>query len=464
MSLFIAACACLMLAAPASASAATPPPISWSRIYNGPADGHDLNTRVAVDAAGNVFVAGRSPTIPGDYTDANNDIAVVKYSPTGQRLWVRRWNGVGDGVDEVQDIGVDSKGNVIIAGHTWTGLDTDGPDAVDDDPNDADYITLKYAPDGRLKWARSYNGPIDRDDFAFAMAIGPGNRIFVTGYSWWAQEFGVTPIRAGIATIAYSPNGTRLWVERRDRGEGDGARDIAVGPDGNLYLTGSTMVYDGGTSQDVVTISYTPDGAERWTAAWDSEIAPLSDEDQGDELAFDGAGNLYVMGRVWTRERPEVLLLKYSMSDGALRWDTSWRHSTEDAMGLALAVDTSGNAYVAGEEYGNDETAHGNIDSFLTKFTPGGSVAWSHIYASPYDRGFDGDDQMVLDATGNAYVAISSQLTTGYDIAVLKYRPDGTLTWTQRYDRSRNDLLWDRHTSWSGRSMTLGADGFLYVS
>lgn len=71
---------------------------------------------------------------------------------------------------------------------------------------------------------------------------------------------------------------------------------------------------------------------------------------------------------------------------------------------------------------------------------------------------------MVLDAKGNAYVAISSQLTTGYDIAVLKYRPDGTLTWTQRYDRSRNDLLWDRHTSWSGRSMTLGADGFLYVS
>lgn len=76
---------------------------------------------------------------------------------------------------------------------------------------------------------------------------------------------------------------------------------------------------------------------------------------------------------------------------------------------------------------------------------------------------FDGDDQIVLDPAGNAYVAISSQLTGNYDVAVLKYRPDGALAWVQRLARGSDDLLWDRHTAWSGQS-TVYAGGHLYVS
>ena len=61
-------------------SAAGPP--LWTNLYNGPSNGDDRATAVAVDAGGNVFVTGYSAG-PGGYSD----YLTIAYSNGGVPLW-----------------------------------------------------------------------------------------------------------------------------------------------------------------------------------------------------------------------------------------------------------------------------------------------------------------------------------------------------------------------------------------
>ncbi len=64
----------------------------WARTYPAPGGGPDFGWGIAVDAAGNAFVAGDSAGVGGDY-----DIVVLKYGPSGTLLWSQRYDGPGGG-------------------------------------------------------------------------------------------------------------------------------------------------------------------------------------------------------------------------------------------------------------------------------------------------------------------------------------------------------------------------------
>ena len=60
----------------------------WAKRYDGPGHAEDWPTDLAVDGQGNVIVTGRSHGGPTGF-----DYATVKYSPAGDELWVRRYDG-----------------------------------------------------------------------------------------------------------------------------------------------------------------------------------------------------------------------------------------------------------------------------------------------------------------------------------------------------------------------------------
>ncbi|MDP1677920.1 MAG: SBBP repeat-containing protein, partial [Bacteroidota bacterium] len=104
----------------------------WVRRYNGPGNSDDYAHSLAVDAFGNVYVTGRSDGSGTDY-----DYATIKYNSNGDMLWVRRYNGPGNGSDWVRSLAVEGSGNVYVTGQS--------PGACS---------TIKYNSNGDTLWVR----------------------------------------------------------------------------------------------------------------------------------------------------------------------------------------------------------------------------------------------------------------------------------------------------------------------
>jgi len=83
----------------------------WAKRYNGPADAHDYAYALAVDSQGNVYVTGQSAGI-----SSGSDYATIKYSPAGERLWVKRYSGPGNDQDNPVALAVDAQANVYVTG------------------------------------------------------------------------------------------------------------------------------------------------------------------------------------------------------------------------------------------------------------------------------------------------------------------------------------------------------------
>jgi len=137
----------------------------WAATYNGPADGDDRGVALALDRAGFVYVTGRSPGV-----GTGTNIATLKYSPEGNRLWAVRYTGPANLGDVPSGLQVDDRG-VYVAGSTWY------PGGL------TDYLTLKYTRTGQFEWAALYNGTGNGGDQATALALDQSGNVFVTGSS-----------------------------------------------------------------------------------------------------------------------------------------------------------------------------------------------------------------------------------------------------------------------------------------
>ncbi|OGC75737.1 MAG: hypothetical protein A2145_05315 [candidate division Zixibacteria bacterium RBG_16_40_9] len=145
----------------------------WVRRYHGLANRYDHAKALAVDDSGNVYVTGVIDIVCYDYPYLcyGGDYATIKYAPDGDTLWVRRYNGPGNGPDSALALSVDGSGNLYVTGSS-IGSGTS-----------ADYTTIKYAPNGDTLWVRRYNGPGNGWDGANTLAVDRRGNVYVTGYS-----------------------------------------------------------------------------------------------------------------------------------------------------------------------------------------------------------------------------------------------------------------------------------------
>ncbi len=180
---------------------------------------------------------------------------------------------------------------------------------------------------------------------------------------------------------------------------------------------------------------------------WNTFLGSSTGFCSGRDIAVDTSGNVYVTGEssaTWgSPVRPfagwrDAFVAKLN-KNGVLLWNTFLGGPTYADYGIGIAVDTSGNVYVAG--YSNATWGSpirpfvGSDDAFVAKLNENGDLQWNtFLGGSGADRGTD----VAVDTSGNIYVTGESNATwgsplrpfAGYDDAfAAKLNNSGALQW-----------------------------------
>jgi len=372
----------------------------WVQRYNGTGNNYGIATDLAVDGSGNVYVTGQSHNF-----GTANDYVTIKYNSNGDSLWVRRYNGLGNGEDGASSIAVDGSGNVYVTGSSqryWF-------------QGSSNYATIKYNSNGVQQWVRLYG---DSYGGANSIAIDGSGNVYVTGYS---DNFGTA---LDYVTIKYDSNGVQKWV-RIYNGPGnrtDWAHCIAVDGSGNVYVTGYSSVE--ALQYEYATIKYNSNGDTLWVQRYNGR--PDNSSSHGQSIAVDGSGNVYVTGSPAT--------IKYN-SNGDSLWVQRYYG------GIDLALDSSGNVYISGVA--------------TIKFNSSGVQQWSQI-----NNGF-GAISLVVDGSENVYVSSGNG-----DYITVKYDSNGDSLWGQRYNGPGNssDFPYSLAVDGSGNVYVTGHGGGVYTT
>lgn len=399
----------------------------WVQTYNGPGnfDDYPLGSKtMAIDPAGCMYVTGWSYGAGTLW-----DFATVKYSPSGETLWVRRYNGNSNNNDMAAAIARDASGNIYVTGKSWSA------------GSYYDFTTIKYDLHGTLQWVRTYNGPDNGGDEACAVAVDAAGNIFVTGKS--------SAVSTGndYATVKYSTSGVQLWVQRFDGFASiDEPSAIAVDAFGNVYVTGRSTTP---TQDDYCTIKYDAAGVQEWMNRYNGPGGGGNNADWANAIAVDAFGNVFVtgwsFGNVTGSGNPTTV--KYS-TVGNEEWVQRY---PEAGGGIALAVDNQNNVYATGWCSG--------IDYVTIKYSASGQQDWSAKYNGP-GNSEDYPSSIAVDAWGNVYVTGYSRSGIAYgteDIATIKYDHTGTQKRVLRYDGPANSHDY-------GTSVALDNQANIYVS
>ena len=380
----------------------------WVSRYNGPDNGVDEASSVAVSPDGKtVFVTGYSyGTTAGEV-----DYATVAYNAaTGAQLWVERY--ISPSLQGfATSVAVSSGGStVFVTG--YSGSQTTGG---------YDYATVAYnTATGAQLWVKRYNGPLGGSDQAHSVAVSPnGKTVFVTGSS-----FG-TGNGNDYATVAYSAaTGAQLWAKRYNGAANGsrGANSVAVSPDGKtVFVTGSS--YGGSaTSFDYATVAYNAaTGAQLWVKRY---TGPGSGDDQAYSVAASPDGTaVFVTGYSSgaTAGQVDYATVAYSAATGAQLWVKRYAGPVSGGIGTqaySVAVSPSGSTvYVTGESSSDSTYATVAYTAAI------GAQLWVKRYTGNGPSGSAGQAVAVSPATGTVFVTgYSSGSFTHNDYATIAYQ------------------------------------------
>ncbi len=344
----------------------------------------------------------------------------------------------GTGLGAVTGVALDSAGDLYAAGWTEALNFPIVLAAQAASGGSVDAFIVKLNPTGTALLYATYIGG-SGDDRAAAIAVNSSGQAYVTGSTASANFPLLLPVRTtlGGAKTAFvlklSATGNQLLYSTYLGGTNyDIGTAIAVDAAGSAYVAGDTLstnfpVLGGvqaasGGGTDVFVSKLTTAGL----LSYSTYLGGAANEHAGG-IAVDASGAAYVAGGTTSTNFPVVgaiqatnhgaqdaFISKLSASGAALSYSTylggSGAIGSEQANGIA--VDATGNAYVAGVTNSMDFPVtpgvlqtqfKGVSDAFAAKLNPAGSALVYSTYLGGSDLDWGSD--IGIDSSGNAYIA-----------------------------------------------------------
>jgi outer membrane protein assembly factor BamB len=254
----------------------------WEQAYRGPVNGAGWCDGIAVDQRGNAYVTGH--TFIRQRVNWSDDTVfgymTVKYDPNGKQLWKGIYTEAQRVLMSADRIAVDNAGNVYVA------AESDLPDTRSDpnDPNkveyiadwepDSDIVIIKYDTNGKQQWLARHRISGKMSAFPSAITVDTGRNVCVTGWSmprttgpgYPPRDVPSALKRSQIVTLKYDANGKELWVATyKEPEKGVSSRDLIIGTEGNIYVIG----------ENALVIKYDAHGNQQW-ARWFKNAAELA--------------------------------------------------------------------------------------------------------------------------------------------------------------------------------------------
>lgn len=391
--------------------------------------GPDIARDVAVDADGNAYVTGDTestqtsfpveggPDLTFNDTSFGEDVFVAKLSPDGSDLLYAGYIG-GTKQDTSYAIAVDGSGSAYVTGQTSVGggfPQIVGPDTSCNGSFTCAFVTKVKADGSGL----DYSGYIGGDDFGYDIAVDGSGKAYVTGGT--ASNFPASTLDTSFNGVAdafvakVNADGSGLEYAGFIGGSAvDYGYGIAVDASGSAYVAGITSSTESDGNPFPVTVgafdTAANGGKDGFVAKVKADGSGFdyvtflggSANDSADGIAVDGDGNAYVAGGTHSTELdanpfpvvdgPDLTangstdgyVAKLSSDGSSLVYagfiggpgsDVGVNgDSGVDVHPISIAVDGSGNAYVAANAgsgfpvaVGPDLTHNGSIDVFVAK-------------------------------------------------------------------------------------------------
>ncbi len=233
--------------------------VSGHSYITGGTTGTDVGREIAVDPAGNIYVAGyfsaTTSALPFSIADATpytcpsntceTNLFVTKLSPLAHVEWIRYFEGSGT-LANPDGLELDDAGNLYIAGSFNNSIGFGGTLLTSAGPTtSAGYVTKLSSTDGSTAWV----SPITNGSYAVDVSgldVDRAGNIAVVGNTVGptAVTIGGLAVPGGPATTGYGyllrldTNGSPSWGVRFGTTSADGASGVAFSPSGDIYVSG----------------------------------------------------------------------------------------------------------------------------------------------------------------------------------------------------------------------------------
>ena len=318
---------------------------------------------------------------------------------------------------------------------------------------------------GTQLWVSRYNGLGNGGDGARSVAVSPdGNTVYVTGYT------DVSSLNYDYGTVAYNAaTGAQLWASQYGPDNGSYAAQVAVSPDGKeVFVTGRSTGQ--GSNYDYATVAYdAASGAQLWSERYNG---PDSNYDAAAALAVSPGGQtVFVTGTSWSATSGEdYVTIAYDAATGTHLWIKSYNGpGNRNDVADSVAVAPGGNAvYVTGT---SQDASAGYDYATVAYSATTGTQLWLGRFSSALGLNFAAA-LAVSPTTGSVFVTGYSKSATSADYATISYNgATGARLWIKRYNdpSNGNDQATALSVSPDGNSVFVtgersGSHGFDYAT
>lgn len=390
----------------------------WAQVFGDSED--QFAHGIAVDAMGNSYVIG---DFYGAIPFAGNTLIssgitsafLVKFDPSGKHVWSKQFGGVG--VIGIRSIAVDAGGNVAIAGYSPSDAVDFGGGSV---PPGA--VVAKFTSDGKHVWSKSFGGVQCNSIFTGTSAVGsiaftPQGDVIAVGGFCGSVNFGDGSIAAqapgypdGFVVKLRSSDGSSKtmdggWAKVFGDSATQRATSVAVDGVGNVLVAGNfngsidvglgSMASAGGS--DIFLIKFVAGGGPSWIRTFGD-----TKDDLAQGLTIDKLGGPILTGTFAGTVDfggGGVKAMGMSANGFVARYTTGksfqWARTFGDSglvNDLRVTVDGSNNIFVSGDFLGTVDLGTGSLtsvgarDVFLAKLTNAGQAIWSKRFGDKEDQ------------------------------------------------------------------------------